>query len=78
MRRKARSRRNDSYFKNLMFWSGAVLLLAVITFGVTFAIYNSKVKSEARVSQINTRSIGELVPNTSDDEQAVSTVTVTE
>ena len=72
MRRNARPRSNDTYFRNLMFWSGAVLLLAVITFGVTYAIYSSKVKNEARVSKLNARSIGELVPNTQDEEQVQS------
>lgn len=72
MRRNSRVRNNDSYFKNLMFWSGLVLLIAVVAFGITYAIYNNKVKSEARVSQLNSRSIGELVPSLQTEEEIKS------
>lgn len=72
MRRDARTRKDDTVFRNLMFWSGAVLLIAVITFGVTYAIYSSKVKSEARVSQLISRDIGELVPSLQTEEEIKS------
>ena len=72
MRRNVRPRSNDSYFKKITIWSGVVLLLAIITFAITYAIYSNKVKNEARVSQINSRTIGELVPNVSDEEEVQS------
>lgn len=76
MRRDARRRNDDFGFRNLMFWAGAVLLLAVITFGITYAVYSSKVKNEARVSKLNSQKIGELVPNiqTEDETKSASTL----
>ena len=68
MRRNARPRNDDIVFRNLMFWAGAVLLLAVVAFGITYAIYSSKVKNEARVSELNSRMIGELVPSLQTEE----------
>ena len=69
MRRERRERRDDIMLKNLLFVVGAVLIIAVLAFGITYAIYNNKVKSEARVSQLNSRKIGELVPSIQIDEQ---------
>ena len=69
MRRNSRRRNEDMGFRNLMFWSGAVLLIAVITFGIVYAIYSSKVKNEARVSKLNSQKIGELVPNVKEENE---------
>ncbi len=63
MRRRVRKRNDDIGFRNLMFWTGGILLITVIVFGITYAIYNSKVRNEARVSQLNSKKIGELVPS---------------
>lgn len=76
MRRNARTRNDDSVFKNLMFWAGTVLLLAVIAFGITYAIYSSKVKNEARVSELNSRNIGELVPSLQTEEEDIQSASV--
>ena len=72
MRRNARLRRNETNLKSVLFLSGIIFILALITFGITYAIYSNKVKSEARVSMLNSRSIGELVPNTRETESAQS------
>ena len=75
MRRDARPRNDDTGFRNLMFWAGGVLLIAVIAFGITYAVYSSKVKSEARVSQLNSQKIGELIPSLQTDEETKSAST---
>ena len=69
MRRERRQKNDDSIFRNLLFIAGSILLIAVIAFGITYAIYNNKVKSEARISQLNTEKIGELVPSIQTEEQ---------
>ena len=76
MRRNARQRNNDTIFKNFMFWSGSILLLAVIAFGITYAIYSNKVKNEARVSKLNSRSIGELVPSLQIENEDIQSASV--
>jgi len=63
MRREGRQRNTDNGFRNLMFWAGGVLLLAVIAFGITFAMYNNKVKEDSRISTLNSGKIAELVPS---------------
>ncbi|MBR6033519.1 MAG: M23 family metallopeptidase [Clostridia bacterium] len=63
MRRRARKRNDDMNYRNLMFWTGGVLLISVIVFGITYAVYSSKVKNEARVSALNTKKVGELIPS---------------
>ena len=63
MRREGRQRNTDNGFRNLMFWAGGVLLLAVIAFGITFAMYNNKVKEDSRISALNSGKIAELVPS---------------
>ena len=68
MRRERRLKNDDNNFRNLLFIAGSVLLIAVIAFGITYAIYSNKVKSEARVSQLNSRKIGELVPSIKTEE----------
>lgn len=66
MRREGRQRNTDNGFRNLMFWSGGVLLVAVIAFGITFAVYSNKVKEDSRSSTLNSGKIAELVPNLND------------
>ena len=67
MREGIRSSRKDNSFRNLMLWAGGTLFVAIIAFIITFAVYNSKVKNEARVSTLNSRKIGELVPSIEPD-----------
>lgn len=66
MRREGRQKNTDNGFRNLMFWSGGVLLVAVIAFGITFAVYKSKVEENNRSSALNSGKIAELVPNLND------------
>lgn len=72
MRRERREKIEDNGFRNLMFWAGGVLLVAVIAFGITYAVYSNKVKQESRVSQLNSQKIGELVPSLQTDENTES------
>ena len=51
-----------------MFCAGGVLLLAVIAFGITFAMYNNKVKKDSRISTLNSGKIAELVPSLQTEE----------
>ncbi len=55
----------DNQFRTLMFWAGGVLLVAVILFTITYALYSNRVKNQARVSELTTQKIGELVPSIS-------------
>lgn len=76
MRRERRTKIEGNDFRNLMFWAGGVLLIAVIAFTITYAVYSNKVKQEARVSQLSSQKIGELVPslNTEETETASSSI----
>lgn len=72
MRRERRPKVEDNGFRSLMFWAGGVLLVAVIAFTITYAVYSNKVKQESRVSQLNSQKIGELVPSLQTDEETES------
>lgn len=76
MRRNRRQKNKNDGFGNLLFITGTVLLISVIVFGIVYAIYNSKLKSEARVSQLNSRKIGELVPSIQSDIETQSASTL--
>lgn len=60
---KELNKNNDNDFRKLMLWAIGVLIIALITFIITFTVYNNKVKNESRVSQLNSKKIGELVPS---------------
>lgn len=65
MRRGRREKVKDNSFKHLMILSGGVLLVILITFVVTFIIYNNKLKNSS-YSSLSTEKIADLVPNTDD------------
>lgn len=77
MRRERRQNVDDNGFRNLMFWAGGVLLVAVIAFTITYAVYSNKVKQEARVSQLNSQKIGELVPSLQTEEEQTESASLT-
>ena len=70
MRREGRPRNTDNAFRNLMFWAGGMLLVAVIAFGITFAIYSNKVKQDSRISALNSGKVSELLPSLQTEEDA--------
>ena len=45
MRRERRELRQKSYSRNLLFLVGGFLLLIILTFAITFAVYNNKLKN---------------------------------
>ena len=45
MRRGRRELRQKSYSRNLLFLVGGFLLLIILTFAITFAVYNNKLKN---------------------------------
>jgi len=55
-------------FGSLIIWAGGILLVVVIAFGITFAIYSNKVKNDSRVSTLNSGKIAELVPSIQTEE----------
>lgn len=63
MRRGRREKANNNNFKHLVFLSGGVVLIMLITFVITLIIYNNKLKSSS-YSSLTTEKIADLVPNT--------------
>lgn len=64
MRREKRQRFQErDNFKTLMLLSGGVLAIAVLTFVITFSIYNSRLKSNIGTEVIGTEQIASLVSN---------------
>ena len=45
MRRGRRELRQRNYSRNLLFLAGGFLLLIILTFVITFVIYNNKLKN---------------------------------
>ena len=66
MRRGRRELRQKSYSRNLLFWVGGFLLLIILTFAITFAVYNNKLKNST-YSTLTAEKIAELVPNEIED-----------
>ena len=62
MRRERRELRQKSYSRNLLFLVGGFLLLIILTFVITFVIYNNKLKNST-YSTLTAEKIAELVPN---------------
>ena len=62
MRRGRRELRQKSYSRNLLFLVGGFLLLIILTFVITFVIYNNKLKNST-YSALTAEKIAELVPN---------------
>ena len=75
MRRERRMTNSDNGFKKIMYISGAVLLVAVVAFVTTVILYNNKIKSQSRVSQLNANKVTELVPSISTQENITSAST---
>lgn len=65
MRRGRREKVNNNNFKHLVYLSGGIVLIILITFVVTFIIYNNKLK-KSTYSSLTTEKIADLVPNTDD------------
>lgn len=63
MRRGRREKVKENNFKNLLFLSIGVLFVILITFIITFIIYNNKLKN-SNYSSLTTEKIADLVPNT--------------
>lgn len=64
MRRGRREKYNSNNdFKYFVFLSGGIVLVILITFVITFIVYNNKLK-ENSYSALTTEKIAELVPNT--------------
>ena len=63
MRRGRREKFNDNNFRHFMFLSAGVLLVILVTFIITFIVYNNKIK-ESTYSALTTEKIADLVPNT--------------
>ncbi len=63
MRRGRREKVGNNNFKHLVFLSGGIVLVILITFVVTFIVYNNKLK-ESSYSTLTTEKIADLVPNT--------------
>ena len=62
MRRGIRESRQRNYSRNLLFLVGGFLLLIILTFVITFVIYNNKLKNST-YSTLTAEKIAELVPN---------------
>lgn len=74
MRRQGRKNYSDNGFKRLMFISAGVLAVAIIAFVITIVAYNNRIKSQSRVSLLNSNKIAELVPSISTEVENTSTV----
>lgn len=74
MRRQGRQKYSDNGFKRLMFISAGVLAVAIIAFVITIVAYNNRIKSQSRVSLLNSNKIAELVPSISTEVENTSTV----
>lgn len=63
MRRGRRERiEKNSNIKFLVYLSGGTALIMLLTFAITFVVYNNKIK-ESNYSALTTEKIAELVPN---------------
>jgi len=63
MRRGRREKVRDNSFRRFIFLSGGAVLAILITFIITFSVYNNKLK-ESTYSALTTEKIADLVPNT--------------
>ena len=57
---------NNNSFKKFIFLSGGTILVILITFVITFIVYNNKIK-DSTYSALTTEKIAELVPNTDEN-----------
>ncbi len=63
--RRGRREKSSNNFKYLVFLSGGIVLVILITFVVTLIIYNNKLKNSS-YSSLTTEKIADLVPNNED------------
>lgn len=67
--RRGRREKKENYNTNirvLMYISGGIVVAIILTFIITFAIYNKKVRDYS-YSSLTTEKIADLVPNTTED-----------
>jgi len=62
MRRDNRRRDNEGV-KTLMYATGSIILLVIISFIIGFMFFNNKIEDDANNSQFSTSKISDLVPN---------------
>lgn len=62
MRRGRRALKEKNYSKNLLFFTGGIILVIILTFVITFIVYNNKLKNST-YSTLTAEKIAELVPN---------------
>ena len=62
MKRGRREKVNNNGFRHFIFLSGGIVLVILITFVITFIVYNNKLK-ESSYSALTTEKIADLVPN---------------
>lgn len=68
MRRGRREKiEKNSNIKYLVYVSGGIALIMLLTFAITFVVYNKKIK-ESSYSALTTEKIADLVPNETDSE----------
>lgn len=68
MRRGRRERiEKNSNIKYLVYVSGGIALIMLLTFAITFVVYNKKIK-ESSYSALTTEKIADLVPNETESE----------
>ncbi len=76
MRRGRRERiEKSSSIKYLVYLSAGVALIMLITFAITFVVYNNKIKNST-YSSLTTEKIAELVPNDMDKETEKASVDI--
>lgn len=77
MRRENRKRENEGV-KTLMYATGSIILLVIISFIIGFMFFSNKIENDASESQFSTSKISDLVPNTitnqMDSEEASSSM----
>lgn len=66
MRRGRRELREKNYSKHLLFFTGGIFLVIILTFAITFIVYNNKLKNST-YSALTAEKIAELVPNNIED-----------
>lgn len=62
MRRGRRLKKENNNVKYLLYLSGGILLIILVTFVITFIVYNNKLKNY-NYSSLTTEKIADLVPN---------------
>lgn len=61
-RGRREKRKENNNIKSLLYLSGGIVLVVIITFVITFIVYNKKIK-ESNISSLSVEKIADLVPN---------------